>query len=166
MLTLLQSATKSDKVAAVSQPLSAQFEVEAETHLQRFLECWARIGALFREIGQNSVSELEQGDERKAVRAIFTVSNDILIFIKKFFVQNFIRDFDSLVELQKNYCFADQAMTANVRLRIKELVLNPFVSFSKRYSHECAELFETDRQLKYDAETVEMIIDRLFDASL
>lgn len=57
-------------------------------------------------------------------------------------------------------------MANRVRARIKEMVLRPFVEFSKRNSQECAELFETDRQLKYDAETVEMIIDRLFDATL
>jgi hypothetical protein len=56
-------------------------------------------------------------------------------------------------------------MAARVQARIKGFVL-PFVEFSKRNSQECEELFETDRQLKYDAETVEMIIDRLFDATL
>jgi len=81
-------------------------------------------------------------------------------------VQNFTREFDSIVEQQKNYCIADRTMAARARGRIKELVLRPFVEFNKRNSQECAELFETDRQLKYDSETVEMLIDRLFDVTL
>jgi hypothetical protein len=57
-------------------------------------------------------------------------------------------------------------MAANVKKSIKNFVLQPFVEFSKKNSQECSELFESDTLLKYDAETIEMIIDRLFDATL
>uniref|UniRef100_A0A1I8B1W5 Exocyst complex component 7 n=1 Tax=Meloidogyne hapla TaxID=6305 RepID=A0A1I8B1W5_MELHA len=124
--------------------LPASFEADAESYLQQFLKGWARIGEIFS-------ADFGQGEEKRSVKSIFTV---------------FTRDFDAIVEQQKIYCVADQITAANVRARIKSLVLQPFVEFSKKNSQECSELFEADRQLKYDAETIEMIIDRLFDATL
>jgi hypothetical protein len=47
--------------------LATQFEAEAETYLQRFLEGWGRIGSFFG-------IELESGDERRMVKMVFSVS--------------------------------------------------------------------------------------------
>jgi hypothetical protein len=55
-------------------------------------------------------------------------------------------------------------MGPTIRKRIKDLVLRPYVEFTSRaYINESSESEVVDRQLKYDAETVELIIDRLFD---
>jgi hypothetical protein len=59
--SLLQAESNSGHSSLVGQ-----FETEAESHLQRFLEGWKRIGALF-------AVELESGDERRIVRTVFTV---------------------------------------------------------------------------------------------
>ncbi|CAK5074674.1 unnamed protein product [Meloidogyne enterolobii] len=122
----------------------SSFETEAESYLQQFLKVWSKVGEVFN-------ADLGPGEEKRSVKSIFTV---------------FTREFDAIVEQQKIYCVADQITANNVRMRIKSLVLQPFVEFSKKNSQECSELFEADRQLKYDAETIEMIIDRLFDATL
>nr|CAD2158708.1 unnamed protein product [Meloidogyne enterolobii] len=122
----------------------SSFETEAESYLQQFLKVWAKVGDVFN-------SDLGPGEDKRSVKSIFTV---------------FTREFDAIVEQQKIYCVADQITANNVRMRIKSLVLQPFLEFSKKNSQECSELFEADRQLKYDAETIEMIIDRLFDATL
>ncbi|CAK5088578.1 unnamed protein product [Meloidogyne enterolobii] len=122
----------------------SSFETEAESYLQQFLKVWSKVGEVFN-------ADLGPGEEKRSVKSIFTV---------------FTREFDAIVEQQKIYCVADQITANNVRMRIKSLILQPFVEFSKKNSQECSELFEADRQLKYDAETIEMIIDRLFDATL
>jgi len=54
-------------------------------------------------------------------------------------------------------------MGPTIRRRIKDLVLRPYVEFTSRAYVNVSSELEVDRQLKYDAETVELIIDRLFD---
>lgn len=52
-------------------------------------------------------------------------------------------------------------MVKEIRRKIKELILKPYQEFCNRFSNN----YSMDRQMKYDVESVEIIIDRLFDAS-
>uniref|UniRef100_A0AC34R6Q5 Exocyst complex subunit Exo70 C-terminal domain-containing protein n=1 Tax=Panagrolaimus sp. JU765 TaxID=591449 RepID=A0AC34R6Q5_9BILA len=65
-----------------------------------------------------------------------------------------------LLKRKKNYCVADILMVKEIRRKIKELVLEPYQEFCNRFSKN----YSMDRQMKYDVESVEIIIDRLFDA--
>uniref|UniRef100_A0A914I880 Exocyst complex component 7 n=1 Tax=Globodera rostochiensis TaxID=31243 RepID=A0A914I880_GLORO len=150
---IAQCCTKDKQIYTSLQQHQPQLlstcETEAEKCLQQYLESWAKIGALFA-AGNADGWEASGEQQRKAVKAIFTAFN---------------RDFDTIMETQKHFCLADKSAANDVRARIKQIVLRPYIEFSTRNSRECSELFESDRQLKYDAETIEMIIDSLFDAT-
>lgn len=59
------------------------------------------------------------------------------------------------------YCIANLQLAKEIRRKIKEEVLKPYQEFCNKYSKS----YSIDRQMKYDVESVEIIIDRLFDAS-
>ena len=80
-------------------------------------------------------------------------------------LQNFNREFDNVIEAQKRYCVPDAQNARVIRARVKKLVLAPYVEFTSKNSHESYD-FNLDTHLKYDAESIEIIINRLFDASL
>ncbi|KAL3094212.1 hypothetical protein niasHT_023645 [Heterodera trifolii] len=151
---IVQCCTKDKQLYAILQQhqpkLLSTCEAEAEKFLQQYLESWGKIGALFAPPGNSDGWETSGEQQRKAVKAVFTAFN---------------RDFDTIIESQKHFCLADKTAADDVRTRIKKIVLRPFIEFSTRNSRECSELFETDRQLKYDAETIEMVIDSLFYAT-
>ncbi|KAL3073256.1 hypothetical protein niasHT_031204 [Heterodera trifolii] len=151
---IVQCCTKDKQLYAILQQhqpkLLSTCEAEAEKFLQQYLESWGKIGALFAPPGNSDGWETSGEQQRKAVKAVFTAFN---------------RDFDAIIESQKHFCLADKTAADDVRARIKKIVLRPFIEFSTRNSRECSELFETDRQLKYDAETIEMVIDSLFYAT-
>lgn len=65
------------------------------------------------------------------------------------------------MEAQKIFCVADVQMAKDIRKKIKDLVLRPYQDFCNKHSSA----YSIDRQMKYDVESVEIIIDRLFDAS-
>lgn len=112
------------------------YQSEIDKYLNRYIQTWSKITAIF-------------DDKRSA----------------KFVYSSFNKEFDSLIDLQKNYCLVDLSLAHNIRKRIKEIVLKPYVEFNSRNSYDCAET-DTDRQqLKYDAESIGLIIDRLFDIS-
>jgi len=117
------------------------YESEIEEYLKRYLISWNKVTAVF--------SAHNHGDERKASKSIYS---------------NFNKEFESVIDAQKNYCLVDISLAYDIRKRIKELVLKPYVEFSSRDSREYSEQ-ELDRQIKYDAESVELIIDRLFDVT-
>uniref|UniRef100_A0A7E4ZTG7 Exocyst complex component 7 n=2 Tax=Panagrellus redivivus TaxID=6233 RepID=A0A7E4ZTG7_PANRE len=119
--------------------LSTFYRSEIKTYLSKYLECWSKVTAVF---------NLAEGvDERKAVRYCYS---------------NFNREFDAVVDSQKNFCVADVQMAREIRRSVKDLVLRPYADFCSRHTNDS---YSIDRQLKYDVESIEIIINRLFDAS-
>jgi len=118
--------------------LSNFYKNEINDYLSRYLRSWTRVTSVF------AISEF--ADEKRAVRTCFS---------------NFNKEFDSVVEAQKIFCVADVQMAKEIRKKIKDLVLRPYQDFCNKHSNA----YSIDRQMKYDVESVEIIIDRLFDAS-
>lgn len=94
-------------------------------------------------------------------------------------LQNFNKEFDAIIDAQKNYCLVDLSLAHDIRKKIKELVLKPYKDFNSKWTFFFIWFWiyifcrnprenpdgEMDRALKYDAESVELIIDRLFDVT-
>jgi len=97
------------------------------------------------------------------VTTILTDSAELDRSIKSRYA-NFNREFDYVIETQKSYCVLDVENAQAIRQQIKKLVLKPYSEFTTKNSQETYN-FNLDRQLKYDCESVEILISRLFDVS-
>lgn len=69
---LLASLQQQQQNSTEHTQLLAGYEADAETYLKRYLESWGRIGALFTP-GANDWEPTIGGNERKTVKAVFTV---------------------------------------------------------------------------------------------
>lgn len=149
-LTYIRASLREDSLRRLVRGAALPaFEQQAEHYLGRYLESWARV-----------VAVLTDASGDKAVKTKYSVSGGANAPPG----QNFNKEFDAVVAAQTHYCVVDVATAELLRRRIKQLVLNPYVDFANKNARE-AQNFNLDRQLKYDTESVEIIINRLFDVS-
>ncbi|KAI6202822.1 hypothetical protein M3Y94_00484500 [Aphelenchoides besseyi] len=141
-LTYVQQCLKAEVLSKLVREQNPQFfsynEQEIAGHLKKYLQSWNRVTAVLTDV-----------DADRSVRGKYA---------------NFNREFDAVIETQRGYCVADVETAQAIRQRIKQLVLVPYIEFTNKHSQEAYD-FNLDRQLKYDAESIEIIIDRLFDVS-
>uniref|UniRef100_A0A183BPK7 Exocyst complex component 7 n=2 Tax=Globodera pallida TaxID=36090 RepID=A0A183BPK7_GLOPA len=155
---IAQCCTKDKQIYTSLQQHQPQMLSTCETEAEKV------PAAIFGELGKNRRTLCRWQCRRVGgKRGTAAQSREINFYgtcqIKFLHSKAFNRDFDSIMETQKHFCLADKSAANDVRARIKQIVLRPYIEFSTRNSRECSELFESDRQLKYDAETIEMIID-------
>jgi len=76
----------------------------------------------------------------------------------------FNREFELTLDSQRAFCIADVGLAGTVRNRVKSLIGQPYAKFYNNFSRN---LFarNLEKYLKYDPDQVQLIIDRLFDAS-
>ncbi|CAD5207334.1 unnamed protein product [Bursaphelenchus okinawaensis] len=120
-----------------SAQLVSFYEQQISGYLKKYLESWNRVLAVLNDNTNGSVKSK---------------------------YANFNKEFDNVIAAQKHFCVVDVPTAEYIRKRIKDLVLAPYIEFTRKHSQEAAN-FNLDRQLKYDAESVEIIINRLFDVS-
>ncbi|CAD5211427.1 unnamed protein product [Bursaphelenchus xylophilus] len=140
--TYINNGLKEDPLKKIARDVkSAQlvsfYEQQITSYLKKYLESWNRV---------------------------LTVLNDASNSSVKSKYANFNKEFDSVIAAQKHFCVVDIPTAEFIRQRIKDMVLAPYIEFTSKHSQEASN-FNLDRQLKYDAESVEIIINRLFDVS-
>ncbi|KAI6182793.1 Exocyst complex component 7 [Aphelenchoides bicaudatus] len=142
-LTYVQQCLREESVAKLVREQNPQFfannQKDIDNYLKKYLQSWQRV---------TNVLMDGSGLDRSA----------------KTRYANFNKEFDYLIESQKLYSVLDVENAQAIRQQIKRLVLKPYVEFATKNSQE-AYNFNLDRQLKYDAESIEIIIDRLFDVT-
>ncbi|KAI6230136.1 hypothetical protein M3Y99_01105600 [Aphelenchoides fujianensis] len=141
-LTYVQQCLKNEQLSRLVREQNPQFfaynEQEIAGHLKKYLQSWNRVVAVLSDV-----------DADRSVSSKYA---------------NFNREFDAVIETQKGYCVADVETAQRIRRQIKSLVLVPYIAFTNKHSHAASD-FNLDRQLKYDRESIEIIIERLFDVS-
>uniref|UniRef100_A0A914EGZ8 Exocyst complex component 7 n=1 Tax=Acrobeloides nanus TaxID=290746 RepID=A0A914EGZ8_9BILA len=137
---LFQDSHIESIISEQNDQISSFYEAEISSYTKKYLKSWQKVAAGF------NLSEL--ADEKRAIKMCYA---------------NFNKEFETILEAQKHYCIAEISLAVEIRNRIKGIVLRPFTEFTTKHSEDIYS--SIDRQLKYDVESIEMMIDRLFDSS-
>ncbi|VDD86929.1 unnamed protein product [Enterobius vermicularis] len=87
----------------------------------------------------------------------------------------FTSEFEKLIAAQKGYCIADVKVSQSIKDSIRKLLLEPYTDFYNRFLSDIWNLSfrimrspfakSLEKHIKYTPDSLEMVIDRLFDVS-
>jgi len=127
-------------VCQQNSEVSAFYENEVQQYLENYLRSWNGV--------LTACTEFPPQD-KNAIKAAFATFN---------------REFELTLDSHRAFCIADVGLAGTVRNRVKSLIGQPYAKFYNNFSRN---LFarNLEKYLKYDPDQVQLIIDRLFDAS-
>ncbi|TKR93786.1 hypothetical protein L596_008181 [Steinernema carpocapsae] len=142
VLTGIQEGPVANVLRARLNDLCASYRQKLSDLLNRYLRSWNRVVAVFS-------MDLNEDDKITASKTIFATFN---------------REFEATITHQKEYCVSDLKLGHIIRDRIKELVVTPY---ARLYSRCAQSAFSSnlEKHIRYTPESLEMCIDRIFDAS-
>uniref|UniRef100_A0A915AB17 Exocyst complex component 7 n=1 Tax=Parascaris univalens TaxID=6257 RepID=A0A915AB17_PARUN len=118
------------------------YKSEITQFTNKYLQSWNRVLST---ISQNAIAF----DDKQALRSALLAFNV---------------EFDKLLSVQRNYCLADVKLSREIRERIKKAVCDSYADFYARINRSPhSKSFE--KHLKYTPESLEVVIDRLFDVT-
>ncbi|VDM24304.1 unnamed protein product [Toxocara canis] len=71
---------------------------------------------------------------------------------------------EKLLNAQRNYCLCDVKLSRDIRDRIKKTVCEPYADFYVRMNRSTY-WKSVEKHFKYTPESLEVVIDRLFDVT-
>lgn len=118
------------------------YKSEINAYKEKYLQSWNRVISPL-------VYDIEPFDDKQAYRAALLAFNS---------------EFEKLTVTQKGYCIADVKISQSMKDSIRKLVLEPYTNFYTRMSRSpFAKTLE--KHVKLTPDSLEMVIDRLFDVS-
>uniref|UniRef100_A0AC35UF29 Exocyst complex component 7 n=1 Tax=Rhabditophanes sp. KR3021 TaxID=114890 RepID=A0AC35UF29_9BILA len=114
------------------------YENEISTYQEKYLVSWQKVSTL--------TSQNINGLDRKSLKSIYL---------------NFNREMESILDSQKNFTVCDATIANVIRNRIKDMILRNHGSFYVGL----VQAVGNDKNFKYDADSLEVVVDHLFDNS-
>lgn len=117
--------------------LTSFYQMEISNCVEKYLVSWQRVSSI--------VSQPLIDIDKRQLKAIYNT---------------FEKELEQILEAQKNYTVVDGAYAYLIKLRIKEMILKNH----ERFYAIMTESIGGDKNFKYDALSIEVVIDELFDS--
>ncbi|MFH4974384.1 hypothetical protein AB6A40_001093 [Gnathostoma spinigerum] len=138
--TMLQHDGMFAVVCEHNTEVRSYYRSEIANLVGKYLQSWNRV------VGAVSLSDSSPNDKQNFRTALMIFNSEV----------------DKVISAQSTYCISDVNLARHVREEVKEAVLKPYAKF---YSKLSATSFANslEKNVKYTVESLEMVVDRLFD---
>uniref|UniRef100_A0A0N5A934 Exocyst complex component 7 n=1 Tax=Syphacia muris TaxID=451379 RepID=A0A0N5A934_9BILA len=119
------------------------YKSEINAYKEKYLQSWNRV---FSPLLHDTGNPIE---DKQGFRSALIMFNN---------------EFEKVIATQKGYCISDVKVAQNVKERIKKLVVEPYTEFYTRLTHSAFSK-NLEKYVKFTPDSLEIVIDRLFDVS-
>ncbi|VDM08255.1 unnamed protein product [Wuchereria bancrofti] len=102
-------------------------------------------------------------------RVVSIITVDLSTFDDRTTLKNALVTFNAelgrLINAQQDYCFSDARLAHAIKSEIKSLICEPYAEVYARVMRSTISKGTTEKHLKYTPESLDMVIDRLFDVT-